>query len=161
MQQASPNAYLRTQIMTAGPMQLRMLLYDGALRFCRNGREALEAEDYEKSYENLSRTQQIMRELTDSLDHKQAPELCDRLAALYNYLYRRLVEANMRRDPQIVDEVIELIEYERETWRMLIEQQTGENDDNAAAEAEATPAAPPQPPMPGPDGRQSTLSRSA
>jgi len=146
MKQASPNAYLRTQVMSAGPLQLRMLLYDGALKFSRQGRTALEKEDYEQSYHNLSRTQNIVLELSNSLNHDEAPELCDRLAGLYNYLYRQLVNANLNRDPQIVNEVIELLDYERETWRQLMEQ-VGEPD--SPNETELQPQARP------------TLSKSA
>ena len=158
MSQASFNAYLRTQVMTAGPLQLRLLLYDGALRFCRNARKALESSDFEQNYYNLNKAQNIVIELSNSLQYDQAPELCDRLAALYNYCYRRLVDANLERDPEIIDEVIELISYERETWRLLMEQTAGGD-----GEAHGDGAPPDSAPGPGAHtpaaGR--TLSRSA
>ncbi|MFW6060320.1 MAG: flagellar export chaperone FliS [Phycisphaeraceae bacterium] len=120
------NPYLRTKVLTASPQELRLMLYDGALKFCRQAKPALEEKRYEDSYNNLVRVQNIVLELSNSLNHKAAPELCDRLAGLYTYLYRRLVEANVNRDVAIVDEVIELIEYERETWQMLMERQAQE-----------------------------------
>jgi flagellar protein FliS len=162
MTQATPNAYLRTQIMTAGPMQLRMLLFDGAVKFARHGREALANSDFEQSYNNISRTQNIVWELSNGLNHEQAPDLCDRLTALYNYMYRRLVEANMHRDPAIVDEVIELLEYERETWRQLMEKVGEEQQTNGQSEP-ANQTAPPAGAYANPagDGRSSTLSKSA
>lgn len=143
--------------MTAGPLQLRMLLYDGALKFSRQARAALEREDFEQSYTNLARTQNIVLELSNSLDHDQAPDVCDRLAALYNYIYRQLVNANLTRDIQIVDEVIHLIEYERETWRQLMEKM-GEGEhagDGTPTAQEQAMQAPPNP------GQTSTLSKSA
>jgi flagellar protein FliS len=162
MKQASPNAYLRTQVMTAGPLQLRLLLYDGALKFARQGRAGLENEDFEQSYSNLSRVQNIVLELSNSLNHDESPELCDRLAALYNYMYRQLVNANLNRDPQVVDEVIELLDYERETWRQLMEK-VGEEGTGEQAEAPAAAAGPYQAnPAPGnPSAGTSTLSKSA
>jgi flagellar protein FliS len=144
--------------MTAGPLQLRLLLYDGAIKYARQARTALEQSDFEQSYLNLSRVQNIVLELSNSLNHDQAPELCDRLTALYNYIYRQLVNANLQRDPALVDEVIELIDYERETWRQLMDQM-GEGSD-ASGEAPAGDGAAPTNGAMSP-GRQSTLSRSA
>lgn len=115
------NPYLRTQVLTASPQELRLMLYDGALKFCRLARPALEKRDYEQSHHNLMRAQQIVMELSNSLNHQVAPEICERLAALYMYLYRRLVEANVSRDSALIDEVIELLEYERQTWQLLME----------------------------------------
>jgi len=166
MQKPTPNAYLRTQVMTAGPMQLRLLLFEGGLKFCRQGREGLAREDFEKSYENLSRARNIVLELANSLNHRESPELCERLAALYNFMYRRLIEASMQRDATVVDEVIELLDYQRETWRQLMEQasppqqpepqraESGSQPPRAATPAAAYPAGMPP-------GSMSTLSQSA
>ena len=103
-----------------------------------------------------------MLELSNSLNHDESPELCDRLAALYNYMYRQLVNANLNRDPQVVDEVIELLDYERETWRQLMEK-VGEEGTGEQAEAPAAAAGPYQAnPAPGnPSAGTSTLSKSA
>ncbi|MFA9478608.1 flagellar export chaperone FliS [Phycisphaerales bacterium AB-hyl4] len=114
------NPYLRTKIMTASPEQLRLMLYDGAIKFCRQGRDAIGRQDFEGSYTALSRAQKIVLELSSSLKHDADPELCKRLAALYTYIYRRLVDANTTRDLDAIDEAIRLIEYERETWQMVI-----------------------------------------
>lgn len=135
------NPYLRTKVLTASPQELRLMLYDGALKFCRQARPALEARHYEESYNNLIRAQNIVLELSNSLNHKAAPELCDRLAGLYNYLYRRLVDANVERDTAILDEVIELIEYERETWQMLMNQ-GGAGGEQTSPTSQATAEAP-------------------
>lgn len=122
------NPYLRTQVLTASAQELRLLLYDGALKFCRQARPALAERRFEESYNNLIRAQNIVMELASSLNRHAAPELCDRLTALYMYLYRRLVEANVNRDPTIIDEVIELLEYERETWQMFMQRQDEATD---------------------------------
>lgn len=117
------NPYLRTKVLTASPQELRLMLYDGALKFCRLARPAMEQRDYEQSYQNLMRAQNIVLELSNSLNHDIAPDICDRLTALYTYIYRRLVEANVSREPTIVDEMIELLEYERQTWQLLMERE--------------------------------------
>lgn len=139
------NPYLRTQVLTASPQELRLMLYDGALKFARQARPALEQRDFEQSYQSLVRVQSILMELSNSLNREVMPEVCDRLTALYNFLYRRTVEANVQRDPAILDEVIEILEYERETWRLLMEQQAqpgGQAQPHGEARPGETAAAP-------------------
>ena len=129
MSQSNPiNPYLKTKIMTASPEELRLMLYEGAIKFCRVARESLEAEDFEGSYHALMRSQKIVLELSTSLNHDVAPELCDKLAALYTYIYRLLVDANMQREIAPIDEAIKLLDYERETWKMLMHK-TGSDDE--------------------------------
>ena len=136
-----PNPYLRNQVLTAGPEQLRLMLYDGAIRFCRLGRSGIETRDYEGSYTNFSKAQKIVLELGNSLDHSQSPELCDRLSSLYTYVYRLLVEGCTQRETPPIDEAVKLLEYERETWRMLME---GRGND-AETSPPAAPASKPDP----------------
>ena len=121
MHPSSANPYLKTKVLTASPQELRMMLYEGAIRFCRQGRRALEAKDYEGSYTGLMRAQKIVLELSTSLRPEAAPGLCEKLEALYTYIYKRLVEANTSHDVSVVDEVIQLLEYEKQTWQMLMD----------------------------------------
>lgn len=117
----APNAYLRNQVLAASPEQLRLMLFDGALRHCRAGRAGLEAKDFDTSYTHLSKAQKIVLELTNSLKPELMPELCEKLSALYTYIYRLLIDASMQRETKPVDEAIKLIEFERETWLLLME----------------------------------------
>jgi flagellar protein FliS len=114
--------YLRTRVMTATREQLQMMLFDGALRFAQQARIALEMKNFEASYTNLTRTQHIVLELNRSLRHSENPELCGKLAALYNYVYKQLVLANLQRDIAPLDDAIKLLNYQRETWALLMEQ---------------------------------------
>jgi len=120
MSQGQTNPYLRTKILTASPQELRLMLYEGALRFCHQAKESLQRKDFEASYNSLTRAQRIVLELSTSLNHQVAPELCSRLSALYTYIYRRLVDANVQREHGPVDEAIELLRYEKETWELLM-----------------------------------------
>lgn len=122
MNSKTANPYLKTQIMTASPEELRLMLYEGAIRFGVQAREALAAGQIETAYNCLMRTQKIVLELSTSLNHQLEPELCAKLSALYTYIYRRLVEANLQHDIKPVEEAIQLLEYEKETWRMLMKQ---------------------------------------
>ena len=122
--QANPQAaqnYLKTKVFTATPEQLQLMLYDGAIRFGEQARVALEAKNYEQSYLNIARVQRIITEMQSSLKHDLAPELCGKMASLYNYIYRRLVEANIEHNLKSLDEALHLLRYQRETWTMLMD----------------------------------------
>lgn len=132
MTQNPANSYLRTKILTANPQELRLMLYDGAIRFCHQARKGLEERDYEVSYNGLMRAQKIVLELSTSLNHQVSPELCDKLSSLYTYIYKLLVEANMSHQPRQVDEAVKLLEYERATWQMLMDRLGGDDASHPA-----------------------------
>ena len=95
--QAAQN-YLRTKVLTATPEQLQMMLYDGAMRFGEQARVALQKKNFEQSYTLISSVQKILDGADCTLKHDVCPELCGKLAALYNYAYRKLIEANVEHD---------------------------------------------------------------
>lgn len=99
------------------------MLYEGAIRFSHQAKSSLEKKDFESFYNNLVRTQKIVLELSTSLRPEVDQDLCEKLNALYIFIYRRLIDANTDRDPDVIDEVIDLMEYEKQTWIMLMEQQ--------------------------------------
>ena len=114
------NAYLKTKVLTANPAELRLMLLEGSVRFTAQGREAIVAKDYEGIYESFSRARDIVMELVSSLKHDEAPELCAKMKSLYLFIYQRLIEASSGRDVAITDEVIELLTYECETWKLAM-----------------------------------------
>jgi flagellar secretion chaperone FliS len=114
------NSYLRTKVMTATPEQLQMMLYDGALRFCDQARFALENKNWEQSNNLIVRVQRIIVEMLASLKHDVSPELCGKLSALYNYAYRKLIEANLQRDIAPLEEAAKVLKFQRETWTLLM-----------------------------------------
>jgi flagellar protein FliS len=127
MTTASPNAYLRTKVMTASPAELRMMLFEGAIKFAEQAKTALEQREYEAAHNGLVRAQNIVMELINSLQPKHDPELCERLSALYTFVYQQLVSAGMQRQPELVEEALNLLRFERETWGMLLERLADEN----------------------------------
>lgn len=113
--------YLRTKVLTATPEQLQLMLYDGAIRFAQQARAALERKNYEQSYELITRAQKIVAEMIASLKHDVAPDLCGKLAALYNFIYRKLIEANIDHTVESLDQALHILNYQRETWVMLLD----------------------------------------
>ena len=128
MKPQGPNPYLKTRVMTASPEELRLMLYDGAIKFCRQARPALEAQNFEVSYEQIARAQRVVLELSTSLKPDIAPELCDKLAGLYTYIYKLLIAANTEHQMDKLDEAIGLLEYERSTWVMLMDKLKAEGN---------------------------------
>ncbi|HWE00990.1 MAG TPA: flagellar export chaperone FliS [Tepidisphaeraceae bacterium] len=118
--QAAQN-YLRTRVFTATPEQLQMMLYDGAIRFTEAGKAAIAKKDWEGTYLNLSRAQKIITELTSGLKPDIAPDMCARLASLYNFIYRKLVDASLHHTIESAEEAIKLLRYQRDTWALLME----------------------------------------
>lgn len=129
-------SYLRTRVLTATPEQLQMMLFDGAIRFAEQARPALLAKDWEASYLALSRAQKIITELTGSLKHDTAPDLCGRLASLYNFVYRKLVDASVSHNIDSLDEALKILRYQRETWALLLDQLARQKAATAARKME-------------------------
>lgn len=114
--------YLRTKVFTATPEQLQLMLYDGAIRFAEQARMALVQKNYESSFNALLRAQKIIAELAAALRHDVSPQLCGKLASLYSYVYRKLIEANIEHTLKPLDEAMEILKYQRQTWILLLDQ---------------------------------------
>lgn len=143
---ADPKAYLRTKVLTASPEELRLMLLDGAIKFLRQGKEALEKKDFEGWYIGLTKCRNILVELMTSMKPQINPELYRRMTGLYTFMYSHLIEANSERSPAKAGKVIELLEFERETWTMLMKKIVEERvasgaDDAATADVAAETAA--------------------
>jgi flagellar protein FliS len=144
--------YLRTRVMTATPEQLQMMLFDGALRFGEQARIALSEKNYEQTYLNISKVQRILAEMMTSLKPKLYPELCEKLAGLYQYAYKRLIEASVQHKMESLVEALNLLKFQRDTWSMLLDQ-VGKTKAGAAAKSL---------PIPAPDARmEASISMSA
>ncbi len=113
--------YLKAAVMTASPEQLQLMLLDGAIRFATRGGQALQERDYEASFNALDRAQRIVLELNNGLCREVNPPLVDQMAALYGFVYRRLVDANVTHDLQAIQDALKILRHQRETWAMLID----------------------------------------
>lgn len=144
--QDKASAYLRSKVFSASPEELRLMLLDGAIRFARQGREGLATKNFELSFSGLSSCKNILLELVTSMKVEIAPELCAKMRALYMFMYSRLIDANLEKSPAIVDEVIKLLEYERETWvlvmQRLVEERAAGISHETATPIPSAPAAP-------------------
>jgi flagellar protein FliS len=107
-------AYRQQRILNAPPEHLTLMLYNGCLKFIDDGREALEKKDYETANNMFQRAQRIISEfrLTLNFDY----EISHQLLPLYNYIYDRLVEGNIRSDFAQIDEAKGIVTELRDAW---------------------------------------------
>ncbi|MCY6483661.1 flagellar export chaperone FliS [Clostridium aestuarii] len=110
------NAYKQNSINYASKEQLLLMLVDGAVKYAKIGRQALVDKDVQKSHNSITRTQDIFYELMATLDVEHAGEWGQQLMNIYEFITRRLGEANIKKSIEIMDEVIPLIEDIRNTW---------------------------------------------
>ncbi len=113
--------YLNNQVKTASPEQILVMLYDGAINFCQKARYALVAGDKVGRGEGISRAMAIINELNSTLDFEIGGEIATELDALYGFMTRQLVSANVNNDSKKIATVIELLKDLRETWVIAIE----------------------------------------
>lgn len=110
------NTYKNNSVNFASKDQLLLMLLDGAVKFSKIARQAILDKDIVKAHENLVKTQDIFYELMATLDVNQAETWGPQLMSIYEFIVRRLGEANIKKDTKIMDEVIPLIEDIRDTW---------------------------------------------
>lgn len=109
------NAYKNNSVNYASKDQLLIMLLDGAVKFSKIARQALVDKDVKKSHENLVKVQDIFIELMVTLD-QNAGEWAQNMFKVYEFIKDKLAEANLKKDINILDEVMPLIEEVRETW---------------------------------------------
>ena len=112
------NAYLRSKVMTATPAELTLMLYEGAIKFVNKAIMSIEKDDVMGAHNNLMKTQRIIVELRASLDHKYP--VAKEFDTVYEYILRRLVEANIKKDKDILEEVLEHLRTMRDTWKEVM-----------------------------------------
>ncbi|WP_040191246.1 flagellar export chaperone FliS [Clostridium culturomicium] len=108
-------AYKQNTINMASKEQLLLMLVDGAVKYTKIAKMAIEKRDIQAAHKELTRVQDIFTELMSTLD-MNAGETAENLFNLYDFIKRQLVQANMKKDVQIIDETLPLIEEVRDMW---------------------------------------------
>lgn len=111
-------AYQQNSVNTAAPGELTLMLYNGCLKFIKLGYQAIEQSNLEEKNKNLQKAQKIVRELMVTLN--MDIELSKNLIVMYEYINHRLIEANMKNDLTILEEVETYVTEFRDTWKGAI-----------------------------------------
>lgn len=121
MKSSNPyQVYQQTQINTVSQGKLILMLYDGAIGFLHQAQEMISQKDYEKTNYYLIRTQDIIDELTNTLNLEAGGEVARYLYSVYEAINHWLVQANIKCDHNLVERVINMLQELQEAWRNVI-----------------------------------------
>ena len=110
--------YSTNRILTASPAELTLMLYEGAIKFCNIAIMGVEQKSIQKAHDNIMKTERIIREFQITLNHDY-PVAKD-FDAVYTYLIRRLHEANIKKDKEILEEILTHLRTMRDTWKEVM-----------------------------------------
>lgn len=113
--------YLKSKILTASPSELTLMLYDGIIQFCNRAITAIREKDIEKTNYNIKKAERIIGELKMTLNYKYP--VAREFDIVYNYLLRRLHDANIQKDEAPLQECIVHTRTMRETWKKVMEKE--------------------------------------
>lgn len=112
-------AYQQSSVNTATPGELTLMLYNGAIKFMKLAKKGMEDKDIESKNTNLIKAQKIVQELMVTLDTNH--DVGKSMMTMYDYMNRRLIDANLKNDSSIVDEVEGLMMEFRDAWKQVIQ----------------------------------------
>lgn len=110
--------YNTNRVMTASPAELTLMLYEGAIKFCNIAIIGVEEKDIQKTHTNIVKVENIIGEFIATLNHKY--EVAKDFENVYNYLMDRLIEANIKKDKEILEEVLGYLREMRDTWKEVM-----------------------------------------
>jgi flagellar protein FliS len=110
--------YANNKVMTASPAELTLMLYEAAIKFCNIAEAAIEKQDIEKAHANIMKTEHIIEEFQGTLNHKYP--IAKEFDNVYAYLMERLRDANMTKDPAIVEEILNHLRTMRDAWKEVM-----------------------------------------
>lgn len=112
------NQYMRSKILTASKAELTLMLYDGAIKFCNMAIMCIEKKDIPGAHTNIKKTEAIVEEFMATLNYKYA--VANDFKNVYDYIHARLIEANLKKDPEILNEVLGYLREMRDTWKEVM-----------------------------------------
>lgn len=113
------NIYKNNQVMTAPKKKLLIMLFDGAIKNLKLAELSIASKEIEKTNTYLTKTQNIIAELMSTLNFEVGGDIAKNLYQLYEYLYNRLIRANIDKDVEAVIEVKNFMEELRDTWEQI------------------------------------------
>ena len=116
------NQYRKTAVNTASPLELVVMLYDGAIRFIDAGKIAMAKKDLENQNTNLQKAQKVINELITCLDMQRGGEIATNLFSIYNFVNNQLIEANINDREDLLDGAKSLLINLREAWITIKDQ---------------------------------------
>ena len=110
--------YKENSVYTSTPEELTLMLYNGLVKFIMQAQAAIDEKDMEKANNSIIRAQNIVLNFQDTLDMKY--EVSENLDLLYDFMYRHLLEANIKKDKTMLEDVLGLVKELRDTWQQAM-----------------------------------------
>lgn len=110
--------YNRNKVLTASPAELTLLLYEGAIKFCNIAIIGLEQNDMEKTHNNIVKVENIIEEFQATLNHKYP--VAEDFDKIYRYIYDLLIEANIKKDKELLERALDELRGMRDTWKEVM-----------------------------------------
>ncbi len=110
------NNYQKVQVTTADRLKLVVMLYDGAISYLKTAIKYINENDMAAKGIYISKAQDIIDELNNSLNMNEGGEIASTLRKIYNFLYFYLVKANLKKDTKMIQEVIDILSSLRDAW---------------------------------------------
>ena len=114
-------AYQEASVTTADKGQLVVMLYEGAIKFLKLAQKQIEDGNHEARNRYMIRAQDIITELNSVLDAEAGGQIAKNFRQLYDFMYRQLLEANIKQDSAKIDEIINLLEELNAAWKAIAE----------------------------------------
>jgi flagellar protein FliS len=112
------NQYKENSIYTASPEELTLMLYNGLVKFIMRGIDSIEKKNIQDANTNIIKAQNIVSEFMNTLDMNY--EISSSLYSIYDYMLRRLIDANIAKDKDILEEVLNFAKVLRDTWEQAM-----------------------------------------
>ena len=119
--QRAAQAYIQTRVTTTGQGDILVMLYDGAINFMNMAKERLAANDMAGKGNYITKTLNIIEELKDTLDMDKGGAIAENLRNLYTFCSNRLVMANIKKSPEMIDEVMKVMTGLRSAFAAIVE----------------------------------------
>jgi flagellar secretion chaperone FliS len=126
LQSTARDNYLFSEVRTASPQKLQLLLIEAALRLANRAGQFWKQQRNDKAVAALLQAQAILAEMLGSMDRQAAGVIGQRVSVVYEYIYRCLVRAGYRRDEKSLSDAVRVLEIERETWRKVCDKLAAE-----------------------------------
>ena len=117
--QTAHKQYKQVQVKTANKKKLLIMLYQGCIKFLRLGKKSIEDEDIQGANNYIIRSQDIIRELMNTLDCEKGGEVADNLYSLYDFMNRQLIEANINKDIEKIEVVEDMMLELLDSWKRI------------------------------------------
>ena len=122
MPTSARNQYLETEVLTATPQKLHLLLIEAAMRFAERARHHWRDGNREKAFQSMILAQEAVAKMLSGLNLKTPTPLVQDISSVYNFIFRTLVDANRHHDERKLDDALRVLSAERETWRLVCQQ---------------------------------------